>query len=175
MLIDGVRPLGVTQLALDAAGILPPLGALDDAEIGEGMAVLRDDLLVPLGTSVVCRGGRAGQLVMRVSIHRTGWPAIGPLDLRAGQLQVVPLARGHDAELEIELHNGASLGGPRRARHVTANAMGGVVGLVLDARGVPVGLPRRSDDRRAVLASWRDAFGREASLPAFEPALAGVS
>jgi hypothetical protein len=175
MLIDGVRPLGVTQLALDAAGILPPLGALDDAEIGEGMAVLRDDLLVPLGTSVVCRGGRAGQLVMRVSIHRTGWPAIGPLDVRAGQLQVVPLARGHDAELEIELHNGASLGGPRRARHVTANAMGGVVGLVLDARGVPVGLPRRSDDRRAVLASWRDSFGREASLPAFEPALAGVS
>jgi hypothetical protein len=174
MLVDGVRPLGVTQLALDAAGILPPLGALDDAEIGEGMGVLRDDLLVPLGTSVVVRGGRPGQLVMRVSIHRTGWPTIGPLDLRSGQLQVVPLARGHDAELEIELHNGASLGGPRRARHATANAMGGVVGLILDARGVPLGLPRRTDDRRAVLASWRDVFGREASLPAIEPALAGA-
>lgn len=174
MLVDGVRPLGVTQLALDAAGILPPLGALDDAEIGEGMGVLRDDLLVPLGTSVVCRGGRPGQLVMRVSIHRTGWPAIGPLELRSGQLQVVPLARGHDAELEIELHNGASLGGPRRTRHVSASAMGGVVGLVLDARGVPLGLPRRSDDRRAVLASWRDVFTREASLPAIEPAMAGA-
>jgi hypothetical protein len=174
ILVDGVRPLGVTQLALDAAGVLPPLGALDDAEIGEGMAVLRDDLLVPLGTSVVCRGGRPGQLLMRITIHRTGWPTIGPLELRSGQLQVVPLARGHDAELEIDLHNGASLGGPRRSRHVTAGAMGGVVGLILDARGVPLGLPRRSDDRRAVIASWRDTFAREAAVPPVEANLAGV-
>jgi hypothetical protein len=86
----------------------------------------------------------------------------------------VPLARGHDAELSIELHNGASLGGPRRARRVTAGAMGGLVGLVLDARGVPLGLPRRTDDRRAVLASWRDVFVREATVPALEPALAGT-
>jgi hypothetical protein len=174
MLVDGIRPLGVTQLALDSAGVLPPLGALDDAEIGEGMAVLRDDLLVPLGTSVVCRGGRPGQLLMRVSIHRTGWPPVGPIELRSGQVQVVPLARGHEAELEIELHNGASLGGARRARHATTSAMGGVVGLILDGRGIPLALPRRSDDRRAVLAAWRDVFLREAAMPAFEPALVGT-
>jgi MutL protein len=174
MLVDGIRPLGVTQLALDSAGVLPPLGALDDAEIGEGMGVLRDDLLVPLGTAVICRGGRAGQLLMRVSVNRTGWPAIGPLELRSGQVQIVPLARGHEAELEIELLNGASLGGPRRARKVHASAMGGVVGLILDARGVPIALPRRSDDRRAVLAAWRDVFLREAAVPAIEPALVGA-
>jgi hypothetical protein len=52
--------------------------------------------------------------------------------------------------------------------------MGGLVGLVLDARGVPLGLPRRTDDRRAVLASWRDVFVREATVPALEPALAGT-
>jgi hypothetical protein len=173
MLVDGMRPLGVTQLALDSAGVLSPLGALDDAEISEGMGVLRDDLLVPLGTSVVCRGGRAGQLLMRVTIRRAGWPAMGPIDLRSGQVQVVPLGRGHEADLEIELHNGASLGGPRRSSHVAASVMGGVVGLVLDARGVPLSLPRRSDDRRAVLAGWRDAFLREPTLPALEPALVG--
>lgn len=172
MLVDGVRPLGVTQLALDSSGVLAPLGALDDSEIGEGMGVLRDDLLVPLGTSVVCRGGRFGQVVMRVTIHRAGWPAIGPLDVRTGQVQLVPLARGHEAELDIELGIGVSLGGPRRARRVTANAMGGVVGLILDARGVPLSLPRRSDDRRAVLAGWRDAFAREPVLPAMEPVVA---
>lgn len=173
LLVDGMRPLGVTQLALDAAGVLPPLGALDDAEIGEGMGVLRDDLLVPLGTSVVCRGGRPGQLLMRVTMRRTGWPPVGPIDLRSGQVQVVPLARGHEAELDVELHNGASLGGPRRARQVTVEVTGGVVGLILDARGVPLSLPRRPDDRRAVLASWRDAFLREPALPVLEPALVG--
>ena len=48
LLLDGVRPLGITQLAVDSAGVLPPLGALEDGEIAEGMGVLRDDLLVPL-------------------------------------------------------------------------------------------------------------------------------
>jgi hypothetical protein len=51
--------------------------------------------------------------------------------------------------------------------------MGGVVGLILDARGMPLALPRRSDDRRAVLAGWRDLFAREPSVPAIEPALVG--
>ena len=85
------------------------------------MGSLRDDLLVPLGTSVVCRGGRAGQVVMRVCVQRPGWPEIGPIELRGGQLQVVPLARGQEAELEIELLNGASLG-PRAARGKRAGA-----------------------------------------------------
>ena len=62
LLLDGVRPLGITQLAIDSAGVLPPLGALEDGEIGEGMGVLRDDLLVPLGAAVVMprRTGRPG-------------------------------------------------------------------------------------------------------------------
>lgn len=173
LLLDGVRPVGVTQLALDSSGVLPPLGALDDSEIAEGMGVLRDDLLVPLGTSVVTRGGRPGQVVMRVTVHRTGWPPIGPLDVRTGQLQVVPLARGHEAELEIELLQGASLGGARRARRMTAMAMGGAVGLVLDARGVPLPVPRRPDDRRAVLAAWRDAVVREPAVMTLDPSLVG--
>jgi hypothetical protein len=38
--------------------------------------------------------------------------------------------------------------------------------LILDARGVPIGLPRRADDRREVLAGWRDAFARESEASA---------
>jgi hypothetical protein len=170
LLLDGVRPLGVTQLALDAAGALAPLGALDDGEIAEGLGSLRDDLLVPLGTSVVCRGGRAGQVVMRVRVHRAGWPEIGPIELRSGQVQVVPLSRGQEADLEIELLNGASIGPRRPATKVRASANGGLVGLILDARGVPLVLPRRSDDRRAVLSGWRDQFVQEPAIPVSAPA-----
>lgn len=165
LLLDGIRPVGVTQLAIDAAGALAPLGSLDDMEIGEGIATLRDDLIVPLGAAVVCRGGHAGQVAMRVTMHRTGWPSIGPIELRSGSLQLLPLARGQAAELEIELEGGASLGTARRALRARTEVHGGSVGLVLDARDVPLMLPRRSDDRRAVLAAWRDAFMREAQLP----------
>jgi hypothetical protein len=162
MLLDGVRPVGVTQLAVDAGGLLGPLGSLTDAEISEGLTLLSDDLLVPLGTSVVCRGGDPGRVAMRVTIHRAGWPTHSPVEVRTGQVQVVPLPRGQEAELTIEPANGVTLGAGRRSPRVTATATGGAVGLVLDARGVPIGLPRRADDRRAVVASWRDSLMREA-------------
>ena len=162
VLLDGARPVGVTQLAVDGASVLGPLGSLPDDEIGEGMALLSEDLLVPLGTSVVCRGGEPGRTAMRVTVHRPGWPPIAPIELRTGQLQVVPLGRGQEAELTIEPGVGVSIGAARRSPRIQARATGGSVGLILDARGVPIVLPRRAEDRRAVLAGWRDALGREA-------------
>jgi hypothetical protein len=161
ILLDGVRPLGITQLAIDAGSLLGPLGSLPDDEIGEGITLLTEDLLVPLGTAVVSRGGTAGRTAMRVTVHRSGWPPIAPIEVRTGQLHVVPLGRGQEAELTIEPGDGVSLGAPRRSPRIQALATGGSVGLILDARGTPIALPRRSDDRRAVLASWRDALGRE--------------
>ncbi len=161
MLLDGVRPVGVTQLALDAASILGPLGSLPDGELSEGLELLGDDALTPLGTAVVSRGGAPGQLAMRVSVHRAGWPDPAPVDVRVGQVQIVTLARGHEAEIAIELGSGVSLGASRRSPRITARATGGSVGLILDARGSPIALPRRADDRRAVLAGWRDVFARE--------------
>jgi len=166
LLLDGVRPLGITQLAIDSAGALPPLGALDDSEIAEGMGVLRDDLLVPLGAAVVTRGGRSGQLAMRVSVHRTGWPDQAPIDVRGGSVHVLPLGRGQSADLEIELAGGVTLGGARQGKRLRATVSGGAVGLILDARDMPLALPRRSEDRRAVLAGWRDTFAREPALTA---------
>jgi hypothetical protein len=112
----------------------------------------------------VTRGGRAGQVAMQVSVHRVGWPDEGPLDVRNGQLQIVPLGRGQSAELEIELMPGVTLGGARAGRRIQASVTGGNVGLVLDARDIPLAAPRRTDDRRAVLAAWRDTFLREASM-----------
>jgi hypothetical protein len=152
-------------MAIDVAGVLPPLGALDDVEIAEGMGALRDDALTPIGTAVVCHGGRSGQVAMRITVTRSGWPGLGPLEVRAGQLMVLPLGRGQEADLEVELEPGVTLGGPRHARRMQATVRGGVVGLLLDARDVPLVLPRRSDDRRAMLAAWREVLLREPALP----------
>ncbi|MGH2418344.1 MAG: hypothetical protein ACRDFY_08430, partial [Candidatus Limnocylindria bacterium] len=163
ILLDGVRPIGVTQLAIDVASVLGPLGSLGDDEVTEGLSLLGDDLLVPLGTAVVCRGGEAGRPAMRVSVHRPGWPSPAPIELRTGQLQVVPLDRGQEAEVTIEPAPGVSLGTARRTPRVTATVTGGAVGLILDARGVPIALPRRGDDRRAVIGGWRDVLQREST------------
>jgi hypothetical protein len=164
LLLDGLRPPGVTQLAVDVAGVLAPLGSLDDVEIGEGIGVLRDDLLVPLGTAVVTRGGRPGQMAMRVRLHRTGWPEPEPAELRTGEVLVLPLPRGERAQLEIELEPGITLPAARRTHHARVEVSGGTVGLVIDARDVPIQLPRRADDRREVLAGWHEQLMHEPLL-----------
>jgi hypothetical protein len=161
ILLDGLRPIGVTQLAVDTASVLGPLGTLPDDEIREGIGLLAEDLLLPLGTAVVCRGGEAGRVAMRGTVHRPGWPAAAPIEVRSGQLQVVPLACGQEAELTIEPGDGVTFGAGRRSPRIQALASGGAVGLILDARGIPIVLPRRGDDRRAMVASWRDALARE--------------
>ncbi|HET7685390.1 MAG TPA: glutamate mutase L [Candidatus Limnocylindria bacterium] len=163
LLVDGLRPVGVTQLAIDPAGILAPLGSLPDAEIGEGFAAIAGDAVVPLGTAVVSRGGRPGSVAMRVRVRRAGWGE-ERFEVRSGQVVVEPLPRGAHADLDVELLGGTSLGTPRRSAHVRVPVSGGSVGLILDARDVPLALPRRSDDRRAVLAGWRDAFADESQV-----------
>lgn len=157
MLLDGLRPVGVTQLALDPANVLAPLGSLDDAELEDALGAILADALIPLGSAVVCRGVRAGQTAMRVIVRRAGWHE-ERLVVRAGAVVRHPLPRGARAELEIELAPGASLGGSRHSPGVRAEVTGGAAGLVFDARDVPIALPRRTDDRRAVRAGWRDAF-----------------
>ena len=161
ILLDGIRPIGITQLAVDSASVLGPLGTLPDDEIREGIGLLAEDLLLPLGTAIVCRGGDPGRVAMRVTVHRPGWPDTRPIEVRSGQLQVVPLARGQQAELTIEPGDGVTLGTGRRSPRIQALATGGAVGLILDGRGIPIVLPKRGDDRRAVIASWRDALTRE--------------
>ena len=161
LLLDGIRPVGVTQVAVDTAGVLGPLGSLPDEELREGVGMLRDDLLVPLGTSVVVRGGRPGQPAVTARLHRAGWPDPDPVSVRSGQVAVLPLPRGERADLHLELGIGVSLPGARRTHTVRVEVTGGVVGLVLDARDAPIALPRRLDDRRAILAGWRDLLLRE--------------
>ncbi|MGH2380822.1 MAG: hypothetical protein ACRDG7_06325, partial [Candidatus Limnocylindria bacterium] len=73
------------------------------------------------------------------------------------------LPRGQEAEITVEPLGNVSLGTSRRAPRIQAAATGGAVGLILDARGAPIALPKRGDDRREVLAGWRDTLRREAS------------
>jgi MutL protein len=60
LLLDGIRPVGVVQVAIDPAGALGPLGALRDDEIVEGLGTLRDDLLTPLAAAAEPAISRCG-------------------------------------------------------------------------------------------------------------------
>lgn len=161
VMLDGLRPPGVTQLAIDPWGICGPLGALADDDVNEGLETLRDDLLVPLGTAVRSEGGQPGQLAFRARLHRPGWPDIPAVEVRAGSVAVLPLERGGSGDLELELERGVSIGSPTRGLRLRAAVIGGAVGIILDARGDPIQLPARPGDARTMIQTWRDALRRD--------------
>jgi len=155
---DVIRRSGATQLAADHARVLGPLGTINDDE--EALSILWDlvdDVLAPLGGVIIPAGLRSGRPAGKVVVH-------GPIgdaerDLAAGQVEHIPLAPGEHAVAAFEFRDGARLGG--RGRSVVVEVAGGVAGLLVDLRDVPLRLPDRAERRRDALAGWQRATWAE--------------
>ena len=154
-LVDVLRRPGASQYALDHARLLGALGAIPDAD--ERAAVMRDladDLLVPLGSVVTPAGLRAGRSAGGLVVHAGGTTT--ELDLVPGGLELVDLAPGELAVAEFRFRDTVRLGG--RGRHFALDVGGGLGGLLVDLRDVPLRLPERADRRRDLLGAWQAAL-----------------
>ncbi|MBU1879923.1 MAG: glutamate mutase L, partial [Chloroflexi bacterium] len=165
VLLDALQPVGVTRVWLDNLSLLPQLGALAALEpMAAGQVTVRDTLL-PLGT-LICPvrriggrlvAGREGQTALR---FRITYAQGGSLDVEvpAGTLEMVPLPLGQQATLDLHPARGYDIGlGPNRAGQIEVD--GGVLGLVIDARGRPLALPTNEIERRKKIREWLLAVG----------------
>ena len=84
------------------------------------------------------------------------------LDLMPGGLALVDLPPGTSAVAEFKFRDRVRLG--TRGRHFAIDVTGGLGGLVVDLRDVPLRLPDRADLRGELLESWQTSVvsGREA-------------
>jgi hypothetical protein len=152
-LSDVLRRAGATQFALDHARLLAPLGSIPDpGERRQMLADLADDLLAPLGTVVTPAGLRQGKPVGEVHLHGETGGSRGH-DLRSGGIEVLDLRPGATAVAEFRFHDTVRLGG--RGRHFAIDVTGGLGGLLVDLRDVPLRLPERADLRGELLESWQ--------------------
>ena len=153
-LADTIRRPGVTQLATDHARLLGPIGTIDDPdERRDLVADLADDLLAPIGSLVIVANVPAG----RRTATRVGWLTLDGdrndrHDLVAGEVAFIDLPPGDQAFATLLFRDTVRIG--HRARRVAVPVSGGVAGLTVDLRDVPLRLPERRDRRRAALAAW---------------------
>jgi hypothetical protein len=154
VLADTVRRAGATQLTLDPARLLGPIGTIEDpAERRALLADIVNDLLVPVGSVVMAAGlgaRRDESLVGRLSVEQNG--SISRHQLAAGELAFLDFAPGAPAMATLEFRETARFG--RRTRRVEVPVTGGVAGLLVDLRDIPLRLPERRDRRRAMLGAW---------------------
>ncbi len=149
--VDGVRRPGAVSLLHDHAGVLAPLGALP---VEDDRRRLLDDLmgdcLLPLGSAIV-----TGTVPERKKDKAPAAMSIASvlgdqrLRLDPGQLQLVDLPPGISARIGIDPGEGSILGsdgGP-----ITMEVSGGLGGLFVDTRPIPLELAESGEARRAEL------------------------
>ena len=158
VLLDALEPAGITRLLLDVNGLAAPLGALAGVDPACVVEVLDSGGLVELGTVIAPLGrARLGERVLRARVTPDGG-ADSEFDVRCGDLQVVPLAPGQEADVELRLRRGYEVGPGYRRRGGKLRVRGGLVGLVLDARGRPLKLAVDAGERVREACQWLSAI-----------------
>ncbi len=159
MLLDAFLPEGFTMLAVDSIFMMPQLGVLAEIHPQAATQVFERDCLIILGPSVAPIGtGKPDQKVMDVQLKIKGGETIRE-SLNLGQMKLVPFGLDQEGELTVTPARGFDMG-RGKGKVFTRKVRGGVVGLVLDARGRrPFILPADHNERIRKLNEWHAALG----------------
>jgi len=152
LLLDAIQPVGVTELWQDPVGLIPAMGALAYLKPEAVVQMVDEGDLIRIG-SVACMEGmvrRIGRGGMRVAI-RLGDGQVVRRSIAAGTIWAYPLPPGQTAAVDISVTRGLSIAGRGRIR---LQMTGGVAGLIFDARGRPLPLPRDADVRARLYPRW---------------------
>lgn len=155
VLLDALQPIGISTLVLDPHNLTAALGAAAAPLPMAAVHVLESGSYASLGTIISPYGrARPGRRVVRVQLEPEsgGNPVAG--EVRMGQLAVIPLPQGAHGRLTLRPERGIDVGfgGPGRAG--TLRVAGGAVGLIIDARGRPLRLPKDPTRRRELQEKW---------------------
>ena len=152
MMIDAFEPQGVTRLRVDSIFMMPQLGVLSTIHEQAAMDVFYRDCLIHLGTCVAPVGsGRDGDPCVHVTVHAPSGDQ--EVEVAFGEIKVVPVDELELVPATIEPTRHFDVG-DGRGRPVDAKIEGGVVGLIIDARGRPLRLPDDDEERVAAIRRW---------------------
>ncbi len=154
-LADVLRRSGACQMAFDHARLLGPIGSIADPALRMTiLADVADDMLAPLGSVVIPSGLRPGRSLGQVVV--TGASGTTELELVPGGLELVDLPPGAAGTADFRFRDTVTLG--TRGKRFSVEVGGGLGGLLIDLRDVPLHLPDRAERRRELLDAWQRAL-----------------
>ncbi|HEX9987811.1 MAG TPA: glutamate mutase L [Chloroflexia bacterium] len=175
ILLDALQPtaegLGSVELAIDSTLLIPALGNLARHHLAAAAYIFDRDCLVWLGTAIVVQGeppeptsgARRGLDAARlptavtVTVERQQGGS-ETVEVPYGSIQVIPLRPDQRAALTVKPGPGFNVGGGEPGKPLKTQpgqeVKGGLVGLIVDARGRPLYPPTGVDTRSTVRRWW---------------------
>src|SRR5262245_18200085 len=162
MMIDAFLPEGFTELAVDSIFMMPQLGVLSTVHEQAAAEVFDRDCLIRLGTVIAPVGrGKEGQPCVKVRVEGSAGSAAQEVEVRYGDMAMLTLPEDGEARVKVtaDPERGFDLG-QGKGKPVTREVRGGVVGLIIDARGrQPFELPADPKKRIERLRTWNKTLG----------------
>jgi uncharacterized protein (TIGR01319 family) len=157
ILTDGFQPEGVTRLFQDSVFMMPHLGVLSTVYPETAWEIFDKDCLVRLGTIIAPRGvSKEGKRVMQVEIEMPDGKLLTE-ELLSGELKHIQLPERQEAKITIAPRGSYDIG-TGEGKEMETTVSGGIVGIVLDARGRPLTLPEDKIKRQETLKKWWGAL-----------------
>lgn len=158
LLLDALQPVGITSIILDQNNLLPLLGAAAESNHLLPVQILESGAFMSLGTIVsIISSSSYGTPVIRARLTYQDGSDVRA-EVKFGGLELLPLSMGQTARLTLQpLHRSDIGNGP--GRNATVQVAGGVMGVVIDARGRPLVLPEDPVRRRELFKKWLWTLG----------------
>jgi MutL protein len=161
MLLDALQPRGVTSLVLDRTMLISQLGAVATVAPVAAVQVNENDAVMHrLGTCVVPFGDLPqGQTAIRVGVEYSNGRQV-TAEVMSGSIEIIPLKLNEQALLTLYPAPTVDVGlGPGERARAAEEIDGGLVGLIIDARGRPLSFPTNENERQARLLQWMQIIG----------------
>ncbi len=154
LLLDALQPVGAVELRLDPHNLVASLGVIAYLQAVVAVQAMESGGLVNLGTAFCPLGRpRLGQDAMYVQVRQENGDVINQT-VRGGEIWMAPVLPGVSCEVSVRLRGGLSINGKHRLKR---RIIAGAAGIIFDARGRPLMLPRKQE-RAARFLDWQMAM-----------------
>jgi uncharacterized protein (TIGR01319 family) len=161
-LIDGFQVEGITKLFQDSVFMIPHLGVLSTVHPKAALEIFEKDCLVRLGTCIAFSGKMTekdyGKEVANITLKMPNGEVIEK-NIEYGTIHRINLKENETAEIEGKVLAPLSISTKKGlSRRFEAKIEGGVVGIIIDARGRPIEVPEEVENRCGKLCEWYNAL-----------------
>jgi len=154
ILLDGLQPIGITTLVLDAYDLTPALGSLAEINPLLPVQVIESSAYLNLGTVIapICRA-KPGTPILEVRVeYEHGEEA--RLEVKQGSLTVLPIRPEQAANVHLKALRPMQIDPLRGDQSHSYRIVGGACGAIIDTRGRPLVMPPDPEKRTALLQQW---------------------